>query len=88
MRQMFAASVFLVLFAGCSKNKMFKDTYVGTWELRSSNGGSMGLVNYNPGNGFILKFTGDSLYQYAYGLVMAHTYKLVKDSLKDMDQPV
>jgi hypothetical protein len=53
------------------------DEVANKWEIRKSEGGIAGTINYQPGNGNILEFKGNSFTQYAQGSVFqSGTYTL------------
>lgn len=65
----------------CTKKKNEGSAYAGTWELRSADG-MMGHVEYEPGNGFKMVITEDSLYEYANNaLQYTRVFGIVKDTL-------
>jgi hypothetical protein len=69
-----------LLLPFCTKKKN-DSGYVGTWELKTSDG-MMGHVEYEPGNGFRMVITKDSLYEYGSGtLQYTRPFGLVKDTL-------
>lgn len=58
-------SVTACLYA-CHKDKQTAPNITGTWELRQTFGGVVGVQNYNPGNGHTYTFTANgSFTQYA-----------------------
>jgi hypothetical protein len=81
MRILFVAIAIAVILPFCAKKKNDTSGYIGTWELKSSNG-MMGPVQYEPGNGFKIVITNDSLYDYANGsLQYTRVFGIVKDTL-------
>lgn len=82
MRVLLLTIVIAAIFPFCTKKKNDGKGYVGTWELRSSDGMS-GHVEYEPGNGFKMVITEDSLYEYTnLGLQYRRAFGVVKDTLR------
>lgn len=82
MRILFMVVAIAAVFPFCTKRKTDKQTYTGTWELRQSNG-MVGQVDYEPGNGFKMVITKDSLYEYANGsLQYSRAFGVEKDTLR------
>src|SRR5882757_5700169 len=68
----------------CKKSNSGDDVsklILGTWELSSSQASIIPTINYPPGNGNLLKFTGSGYQSYTNGqLVKSGTYAIVADS--------
>ena len=66
MRTLLLASLLLFLISGCKKNNkdLGSDSIYGTWELRKTEGGMVGPMNYPPGNGNKLKITSSAYAMY------------------------
>ena len=80
---------FLILVTGtiCCCKKTAKmccgpnDGLTNKWEIRKSVGGFAGMISYQPGNGNILEFKGNSFTQYDQGNVFqSGTYNLQSTS--------
>jgi hypothetical protein len=77
-------AVIITVSGSCKKSNSGDDTaksLLGTWELSSSQASIIPTVNYPPGNGNLLKFTGSGYQSYTNGqLVKSGTYAVVADS--------
>jgi hypothetical protein len=73
---------FIVLMISCKKENAKKKSIeglTGTWELRRAAG--MMTINYPPGNGTLLKFTGENYESYSNGqLINSGKYTIISDS--------
>jgi hypothetical protein len=77
-------SVITCLYA-CTKDKQTAPNITGTWELRQTSGGFVGIQNYRPGNGHIYTFTANgSFTQYAGKdtLINQGTYSIKTSAIK------
>ncbi|MCG2616013.1 hypothetical protein LZZ85_17075 [Terrimonas sp. NA20] len=82
MRFLFVLLAIAAVLPFCTKKKTSESVYIGTWELKTSDGMS-GHVEYEPGNGFKMTITEDSLYEYGNGsLQYTRAFGLVKDTLR------
>ena len=76
----------MITVLACCKNDSIEknkeeNTIVGTWELRQAQTGMMPTVNYNPGNGNILKYTDVNYEMFTNGvLTKSGTFVLVNDT--------
>jgi nitrous oxide reductase accessory protein NosL len=61
---LFIALLLTVVIAGCKKDTQVKvpPSIIGSWEVRASYGGIVGIANYPAGNGNILRFNSDGTY--------------------------
>ena len=81
MRVLLLVIAIATILPFCAKKRNEGSVYAGTWELRSADG-MMGHVEYEPGNGFKMVITEDSLYEYTNnGLQYTRTFGVVKDTL-------
>lgn len=70
----------LASFSGCKKEAL-NDQLIGTWEIRSAQGGLMVQPSYPPGNGNILKFTETGYQLFTNGvLTKTGTFSIVKEN--------
>jgi hypothetical protein len=62
-----------------------KNDLVNQWEIRKAVGGIGGIVNYQPGNGYVLEFKNDNTFvNYSKGsIVRSGTYDLQSTSERD-----
>jgi hypothetical protein len=92
MRWMFL-SLFVLLIGACKKDTDNPQTnmmssYLGVWELRSSNGGLSGQNTYPSGQGNYLSITQDSvILSYHHNRVDASTYHVEKDTTYFFGEP-
>jgi len=80
----FIATVYLVaniiFFIGCKKDGGSSNPIIGTWELRQIQA-DMPTIDYSPGNGNLLIFSGSGYEKYTNGnLVKSGHYVLVSDA--------
>ena len=84
MNRLIAAVFICMLFFACSKNNTAgQEAIVGKWELRESDGGFVGTIKYQPGNGNQLKFDDKNGFQSFYAGVISYsgTYEITKSAL-------
>lgn len=89
MKPLFFAVCFLtvvVAFTSCQKEEVAKtnliaESIVGTWELRTMQGGMLPARELAPGNGTILQFTATHYTRYENNAaVQTGTYDIIEDS--------
>lgn len=87
MRTLIPLLLFTCMIAACKKDHVAAKNYIGKWELRSASG-MMGVQQYPSGNGNLLIFTRDSLFEYYQGnLISQDSYRMVQDSLTQFGEP-
>ena len=65
---------------GCKKDPAGSVSIAGTWELRQAQNGMIPTIDYAPGNGNMLIFSGSGYDKYESGnLVKSGHYKVVED---------
>ncbi|MEO6454427.1 MAG: hypothetical protein ABIN97_10160 [Ginsengibacter sp.] len=80
LMQSICFGAFIILFSSCKKDESIISTsIIGEWELRQTLG-DMGLKNYPPGNGNILKYTKSNFQSFNGQSVTSGYYKIVFDA--------
>jgi len=71
----------MLLAGSCNKDVSPSSSIVGTWELRKAQNGMIPTIDYSPGNGNTLVFSGSVYEKYVNGnLVKSGSYTVVSDN--------